>query len=248
MELPPNGQAERYFEVDGAAGVVGLWAEAAPPGDPQALDRPLFVEELRDVAGLYLNSAENRLVLCADEKSQGQAVERTQPLLPRALGCVEGVTQDYRRQGSTTLFAALEIGNVLTDSRPRHLNPEYVAFLNQIEANVPPTLEVYLVMNNHSSHKHAKVKAWFARHPRFRAHFVPTYSSWLNQVERWFGLITQKAIRRGSFSSVKELVAKIDQFVAAYNVAAAPFFWAATADSILAKIEGLCRRNSVTGD
>ena len=165
------------------------------------------------------------------------------------LGYVEGVTHDYERHGTTTLFAALDIANgqVVTDCKPRHRNQEFLAFLKQIEANVPSELDVYLVMDNYSTHKHAKVKAWFARHPRFHPHFIPTYASWLNQVERWFALITQKAIRRGSFRSVKDLVSKIEQFVAAHNKRAKPFVWVATADSILAKIERLCGRISGTG-
>jgi putative transposase len=210
---------------------------------------PFFIEKLRDIVGLYLNPPQNALVLCVDEKSQCQALERSQPLLPLGLGYVEGTTHDYERHGTTTLFAALDIANgqVLTDCKPRHRNQEFLGFLKQIDANVPAELDVYLVMDNYGTHKHAKVKAWFARHPRFHAHFVPTYTSWLNQVERWFALITQKAIRRGSFRSVKDLVAKIEQFAAAYNKKAKPFVWVATADSILAKIERLCGRISGTG-
>ena len=210
---------------------------------------PFFIEKLRDIVGLYLNPPENAVVLCVDEKGQCQALERSQPMLPMGLGYVEGVTHDYERHGTTTLFAALDIANgqVITDCKPRHRNGEFLAFLKQIEANVPPELDVYLVMDNYGTHKHAKVKAWFARHPRFHPHFIPTYASWLNQVERWFALITQKAIRRGSFRSVKELVAKIEQFVGAYNKKAKPFVWVATADSILQKIERLCGRISGTG-
>ena len=209
---------------------------------------PFFIEKLRDIVGLYLNPPQNALVLCVDEKSQCQALERSQPLLPMGLGYVEGVTHDYQRHGTTTLFAALDIANgqVLTECKPRHRNQEFLAFLKRIEANVPPELDVYFVMDNYGTHKHAKVKAWFARHTRFHPHFLPTYASWLNQVERWFGLVTQKAIRRGSFRSVKELVAKIEQFVAANNKTAKPFVWVATADSILSKIERLCGRISGT--
>jgi len=209
---------------------------------------PLFIEKVRDVVGLYLHPPEKALVLCVDEKSQCQALERTQPMLPMGLGYLEGVTHDYVRHGTTTLFAALDIagGEVLTRCQPYHRHQEFLGFLRQIEANVPPQLDIHLVLDNYSTHKHEKVKAWLARHPRFHLHFVPTYSSWLNQVERWFALITQRAIRRGSFRSVKELTAKIDQFVANYNKNAKPFQWVATADSILAKIERLCRRISGT--
>jgi putative transposase len=210
---------------------------------------PLFIEKLRDVVGLYLNPPENALVLCVDEKSQCQALERTQPLLPMGLGYVEGVTHDYIRHGTTTLFAALDIANgeVLTDCQPYHRHQEFLSFLRQIDTNVPPEMDLHLVLDNYATHKHEKVKAWLARHPRYHLHFVPTYSSWLNQVERWFALITQRAIHRGSFRSVKELVAKIEQFVSAYNKESKPFKWIATADSILAKIERLCERISGTG-
>jgi putative transposase len=210
---------------------------------------PFFVEKLRDVVGLYLNPPENALVLCVDEKSQCQALERTQPMLPMGLGYVEGVTHDYVRHGTTNLFAALDIANgeVLADCQPRHRHQEFLSFLRRIDDNVPKDLDVHLVLDNSAVHKHEKVKAWLARHSRYQLHFVPTYSSWLNQVERWFSIITQKAIRRGSFRSVKELIAKIELFVSAYNQQAKPFMWVATADSILAKIERLCHRISGTG-
>jgi putative transposase len=209
---------------------------------------PFFVEKLRDVVGLYLNPPENALVLCVDEKSQCQALERTQPMLPMGLGYLEGVTHDYMRHGTTTLFAALDIANgeVITDCRSRHRHQEFLSFLRQIDSNVPRELDVHLVLDNNSVHKHEKVKAWLARHTRYHLHFVPTYSSWLNQVERWFALITQRAIRRGSFRSVKDLIAKIDQFVSTYNAQAKPFMWVATAESILVKIERLCQRISGT--
>jgi putative transposase len=210
---------------------------------------PLFVEKLRDVVGLYLNPPQNALVLCVDEKSQCQALERTQPMLPMGLGYVQGVTHDYTRHGTTTLFAALDIANgeVLTDCQPHHRHQEFLSFLRQIDSNVPKEFSVHLVLDNYAAHKHQTVKSWLRRHPRYQLHFVPTYSSWLNQVERWFALITQRAIRRGSFRSVKELIAKIDHFVANYNEKAKPFAWVATADSILTKIERLCDRISGTG-
>jgi putative transposase len=210
---------------------------------------PFFIEKLRDIVGLYLNPPQNAVVLCVDEKSQCQALERTQPMLPMGLGYVEGVTHDYVRHGTTTLFAALDIANgqVLTQNKTRHRHQEFLGFLRQIDKNVPVDLEVHVVLDNYSTHKHAKVKGWLASHARFHLHFTPTYASWLNQVERWFGIITQRAIRRGSFGSVKELVAKIDQFVTAYNKNATPFMWHATADSILEKIGRLCHRLSGTG-
>lgn len=208
-----------------------------------------FIEKLRDVVGLYLNPPENALVLCVDEKSQMQALERTQPMLPLGLGYAEGITHDYKRHGTTTLFAALDVlnGTVLTDCKPRHRHQEFLAFLRSIELNVPAQLDVHLIVDNYSAHKHPRVKAWLARRPQWHIHFIPTYSSWLNQVERFFALITDKAIRRGSFTSVKDLVAKIDHFVTQYNKRSAPFIWTATADSILAKLERLTSRISGTG-
>lgn len=207
-----------------------------------------FVEKVRDIVGLYLNPPEEALVLCVDEKSQCQALERTQPVLPMGLGYVEGVTHDYVRHGTTTLFAALDIANgqVLSQCKARHRHQEFLSFLRHIESNVPEDLDIHVVLDNYGSHKHPKVKGWMARHPRFHFHFTPNYCSWLNQVERWFGLITQRAIRRGSFRSVKELTRKIEEFVAAYNENATPFMWCATADSILEKIGRLCERISGT--
>lgn len=208
-----------------------------------------FIEKLRDVVGLYLNPPENALVLCVDEKSQCQALERTQPMLPMGLGYVEGVTHDYVRHGTTTLFAALNVlnGAVLAECKPRHRHQEFLAFLRSIDKAVPADLDVHCIVDNYSSHKHPKVKAWLAARPRWHMHFIPTYSSWLNQVERFFSIITDKAIRRGSFTSVRELVQKIDHFVAHYNQNCKPFAWTATADSILAKLSRLCERISGTG-
>lgn len=202
---------------------------------------PFFIEKVREVVGLYLNPPDNALVLCVDEKSQVQALERTQPVLPMGLGYVEGLTHDYVRHGTTTLFAALDIANgqVFTQCKPRHRHQEFLSFLRHIDANVPKDLDVHLIVDNYGTHKHARVKAWLARRPRFHVHYTPTYSSWLNQVERWFGLITQRAIRRGSFSSVTDLRRQIERFVADWNQHPKPFVWTATAESILAKLERL---------
>jgi putative transposase len=210
---------------------------------------PFFVEKLRDVVGLYLSPPENALVLCVDEKSQCQALERTQPMLPMGLGYVEGVTHDYKRHGTTTLFAALNVlnGAVLATCKPRHRHQEFVSFLREIDKAVPTELDVHCIVDNYATHSHPKVKAWLASRPRWHMHFIPTYSSWLNQVERFFALITDKTIRRGSFTSVKQLVRKIDHFVAHYNQNCKPFIWTATADSILAKLQRLCTRISGTG-
>ena len=209
---------------------------------------PFFIEKVRDIVGLYLNPPDHALVLCVDEKSQIQALNRTQPVLPMGLGYVEGITHDYVRNGTTTLFAALDIatGAVFTECKPRHRHQEFLSFLRSLEACVPADLEVHLVVDNYATHKHPKVRTWLAQRPRFHMHYTPTYSSWLNQVERWFGLITQRAIRRGSFRSVKELVQKIDDFVQHYNRKQRPFIWTATADSILQKIARLCSRISGT--
>src|SRR6202140_4489527 len=180
---------------------------------------PFFVEKVRDIVGLYLHPPENAVVLCVDEKSQIQALERTQPMLPMGLGYVEGVTHDYRRHGTTTLFVALDTakGTVISRCRQRHRHQEYLDFLREIDKNVPEELGVHVIVDNYSTHKHPRVKRWLAARPRFHAHFTPTYASWLNQVEIWFNRITQQAIRRGSFRSVKELVEKIDQYARASN-------------------------------
>lgn len=203
---------------------------------------PFFVEKVHDIVGLYLNPPDNAMVLCVDEKGQTQALERTQPLLPLGLGYVEGVTHGYIRHGTTTLFAALDVatGQILAQCKPRHRHQEFLGFLKHIDANVPADLDIHLVVDNYSTHKHIKVKRWLAARPRYHIHFTPTYSSWINQVEIWFNIITQKAIRRGSFSSVRQLVDKIQYFTDAYNPDARPFLWTATADSILQKIQRLC--------
>jgi putative transposase len=210
---------------------------------------PLFVEKVRDIVGLYLNPPEKALVLCVDEKSQIQALDRTQPLLPMGLGYVEGVTHDYVRHGTTTLFAALDLasGKVISRCRPRHRHQEFLQFLRHLDQKVPDKLDLHLIIDNYATHKHPKVKRWLARRPRYHVHYTPTYSSWLNQVEIWFNLITQRAIRRGTFKSVHQLVEKIDAFVKTYNTQASPFIWTATADSILEKVKRLCEYISGTG-
>jgi putative transposase len=202
---------------------------------------PFFVEKVRDIVGLYLNPPDCAVVLCVDEKSQIQALERTQPLLPMGLGYVEGVTHDYIRHGTTTLFAALDIatGEVITQCKPRHRHQEFLAFLRHVDRAVPKQFDVHLIVDNYATHKHPKVKAWLARRRRFHVHFTPTYASWINLVERWFGIITQQAIRRGSFSNVKTLIKRIQQFVDHYNANSRPFVWTATANSILEKVERL---------
>ena len=204
---------------------------------------PFFVEKVRDIVGLYLNPPDKAMVLCVDEKTQIQALDRTQPLLPLGLGYVEGVTHDYERHGTTTLFAALDIasGQVMTQCKRRHRHQEFLQFLRYIDTNVPHKIDVHLVIDNYATHKHAKVRRWLAARPRYHIHYTPTYASWLNQVETWFNIITQRAIRRGTFSSVPALVAKISTFVETYNQNSKPFVWTATAESILEKIARLCK-------
>ena len=210
---------------------------------------PYFVEKVRDIVGLYLNPPEHAIVLSVDEKSQIQSLERSQPILPMGLGYVEGVTHDYFRHGTTTLFAALDVANgkVLTDCKPRHRHQEFVAFLKKIDRGISSDLDVHVIADNYGPHKHPKVWGWLSSHPRFTIHYTPTYSSWLNQVERWSGHITEKAIRRGSFRSAKELITKIQNFVDNYNENARPFIWTATADSILKKVEKICKLINGTG-
>jgi putative transposase len=196
---------------------------------------------VRDIVGLYLNPPDKALVLCVDEKSQIQALDRAQPVLPMGLGYLEGVTHQYQRHGTLTLFAALDLstGEVIAQCKRRHRHQEFLQFLNHIEAQVPKELDIHLVVDNYATHKHHNVKKWLAARPRYHVHYTPTYSSWLNQVEIWFNIITQKAIRRGAFSSVKKLTERIDLFVKTDNAKANPFTWAATADSILEKLSRL---------
>jgi putative transposase len=209
---------------------------------------PFFVEKVRDIVGLYLNPPDKAMVLCVDEKSQIQALDRTQPMLPLGLGYVEGVTHDYVRHGTTTLFAALDVasGRVFGQCKRRHRHQEYLQFLRHLEAHVPKGLDIHLVVDNYGTHKHPRIRRWLAARPRYHVHYTPTYASWLNQVEIWFHLISQRAIRRGTFRSVRALVRKIEQFIANHNSHSKPFSWAATAESILQKIERLCKHISGT--
>ncbi len=199
---------------------------------------PRFEEKLIDVVGLYLAPPDNALVLCLDEKSSVQALDRTQPSLPMTKGRAATMTHDYKRNGTTTLFAALDVltGKVIGQCLPRHRNEEFLKFLRTIDREVPNRLQVHLICDNYATHKHPNVKAWLAKHPRFHMHFTPTSSSWLNLVERWFRELTDKALRRGVFHSVPDLIAKIEQYLAAHNNDPKPFVWTATADDILAKV------------
>lgn len=197
-----------------------------------------FVEKLYDVVGLYLNPPDKALVLCVDEKSQIQALDRTQPGLPIKKGRCGTMTHDYKRHGTTTLFAALSLldGKVIGDCMPRHRHQEFIRFLNKIDAETPSHLDLHLIVDNYATHKHPRVKAWMRRHPRFHIHFIPTSSSWLNLVERWFREITDKRIRRGSFHNVAELIAAIEDYLKCHNQNPRVFAWKASADSIMTKI------------
>jgi len=197
-----------------------------------------FEEKLSDVVGLYLDPPEKAVVLCMDEKSQIQALDRTQASLPIKKGRAGTMTHDYKRNGTTTLFAALDVltGKVIGQCLPRHRHEEFLKFLRTIEREVPTGLQVHLILDNYSTHKHANVKNWLAKHPRFHLHFIPTSSSWLNMVERWFGKLDDKAIRRGIFTSVPDLIAAIETYLTANNTDPAPFVWTATAEQILTKV------------
>jgi transposase len=210
---------------------------------------PLFVEKVRDIVGLYLEPPVRAMVLCVDEKSQIQALDRTQPILPLAPGLPERRTHDYMRHGTTTLFAALDIatGEVIGELHRRHRSTEFLQFLRTIDANVPADLSVHLVMDNYGTHKTPSVKNWFARHPRFQIHFTPTSASWINQVERWFATLTEKQIRRGTHRSTRQLEQAIRSYLTTYNADPKPFAWAKSADDILASIERFCLRISNSG-
>jgi transposase len=197
-----------------------------------------FVEKLVDVVGLYLNPPEKALVLCADEKSQIQALDRTQPGLPLKKGRCGTMTHDYKRNGTTTLFAALEVaeGRLIGTCMPRHRHQEWIKFLKMIDENTPEGLDLHLIVDNYATHKHPKVKAWLKRHPRFHMHFTPTSSSWLNLIERWFRDITDQRIRRGVFRSVKQLIAAINAYIEEHNENPRSFVWTAKAEEILEKV------------
>jgi transposase len=210
---------------------------------------PLFVDKVRDIVGLYLAPPTKALVLCVDEKSQIQALDRTQPILPLAPGIPARRTHDYMRHGTTTLFAALDIasGEVIGELHRRHRSSEFLQFLRTIEASVPAALDIHLVMDNYGTHKTPKVRNWFARHPRFHVHFTPTSASWINQVERWFATLTEKQIRRGTHRSTRQLEQAIRSYLDTYNADPRPFVWSKSADDILASIERFCLRISNSG-
>jgi transposase len=199
---------------------------------------PQFVAKVRDIVGLYINPPDKAVVLSVDEKSQIQALDRTQPILPLRPGLPERQTHDYERHGTTTLFAALDVaaGKVIGQCQSRHRHQEFLRFLKKVNAETDPVVAVHLILDNYGTHKHPEVKAWFAGHPRYHVHFTPTSASWLNQVERWFAEITRRRIRRGTFRSVRDLERAIRDYIRANNAAPQPFQWVASANKILSKV------------
>jgi len=210
---------------------------------------PQFIEKVRDIVGLYLNPPEGALVLCVDEKSQIQALDRSAPILPLRPGLPERATHDYLRHGTTNLYAALDVasGKVITDLTDRHRAVEFRRFLNLINRSVPEDLDVHVVVDNSSTHKTPEIHRWLLRHPRFNLHFTPTYSSWMNIVERWFAELTTKWLRRGTHRSTKELESAIQRWIDTWNADPRPFIWHKSADEILDALAGYCARISGSG-
>ena len=210
---------------------------------------PLFIDKVRDIVGLYMNPPDRALVLCVDEKSQIQALDRTQPLLPMRPGQVERRTHDYARHGTTSLFAALDVktGTVIGECHRRHRSMEFRKFLDTIDQSVPQPLDVHLVLDNYGTHKTASIRRWLAKRPRFHVHFTPTSASWINLVERWFAALTDKQIRRGVHRSVRELETTIKRYLAVTNQSPKPFVWTKSADEILASVARFCARTSGSG-
>lgn len=210
---------------------------------------PLFIDKVRDIVGLYLSPPDRALVLCVEEKSQIQALDRTAPLLPMRPGQIQRRTHDYKRHGTTSLFAALDTrtGQIIGQTQRRHRSKEFRNFLDTIERNVPAELEVHLVLDNYGTHKTKLIRNWLAKRPRFHVHFTPTSASWLNLVERWFALLTQRQIRRGVHRSTKELEAAIANFIQHHNRHPKPFLWHKTADQILDSVARFCKRTLDSG-
>jgi transposase len=211
---------------------------------------PLFVEKVRDIVGLYLDPPERALVLCVDEKSQIQALDRTQPLLPMRPGQPERRTHDYVRHGTTSLFAALEVvsGKIIGQCHRRHRAVEFRRFLETIEAAVPADLDVHLILDNYATHKTPAIRRWLTKRPRYHLHFTPIGASWINLVERWFALLTQKQLRRGVHRSTRALETAISEYIALSNIHPKPFVWTKTANDILASVQRFCRRISDSRD
>lgn len=231
---PPGGKAR---EKSGQAGSI------------QRGNRHLFIEKVRDIVGLYLDPPDKALVLCVDEKSQIQALDRTAPLLPMRPGQIERRTHDYVRHGTTSLFAALDVksGRVIGQLQRRHRSTEFRKFLDTIDRDVPPDLDVHLILDNYGTHKTPLIKRWLLKRPRFHLHFTPTSASWINIVERWFALLSEKKIKRGAHRSTVELECAIRDFIAVHNEAPRPFVWTKTADQILESVARFCKRTSDSG-
>jgi transposase len=210
---------------------------------------PLFIDKVRDIVGLYLNPPDRALVLCVDEKSQIQALDRMQPMLPMRPGQAERRSHDYKRHGTTSLFAALDVktGMVMGECHRRHRSVEFRKFLDTIDENVPRSLDVHLVLDNYGTHKTAAIRKWLIKRPRFHVHFTPTSASWINLVERWFATLTEKQLRRGVYRSVRELETTIKNYLAVSNESPKPFVWTRSADDILASVARFCQRTSETG-
>src|SRR6516162_2414152 len=256
LESTPRG--ETHWSTRGLAKVTGLsrmtisriWRAFGL--QPHRTDTfklspdPLLIEKVRDIVGLYMNPPDHALVFCVDEKSQIQALDRTQPLLPLRPGQLERRTHDYKRHGTISLFAALELktSKVIAQLKHRHRSVEFRQFLDLIEAQVPAGLEVPIIVDNYGTHKTALIRKWFAKRPRFHVHFTPTYASWINLVERWFAELTNKRIRRGVFRSVKELEAAIREYIDVHKEPPKPFVWTKTADQILASIARYAQRTT----
>jgi transposase len=254
LETTPRGQT--HWSVRGMAQATGLsrmtiariWhAFGLQPHRSETFKLspdPLLIEKVRDIVGLYMNPPEHAVVLCVDEKSQIQALDRSQPLLPMRPGQVERRTHDYRRHGTTSLFAALDIktSKILGQVHRRHRSLEFRKFLDAIDAAVPAALAIHLILDNYGTHKTALIQRWLAKRPRFHVHFTPTYGSWLNLVERWFAELTNKQIRRGVHRSIAELETAIRAFIDAHNAAPTPFVWTKSADQILASIARFAQR------
>ncbi len=254
LESTPRG--ETHWSTRGLAKATGLsrmtisriWHAFGL--QPHRTDRfklspdPQLIDKVRDIVGLYMNPPEHALVLCVDEKSQIQALDRTQPLLPLQPGQVERGTHDYKRNGTTSLFAALELktNQVIGQLHRRHRSLEFRKFLDTIESQVPAGLDIHLIGDNYATHKTAMIRKWFAKRPHFHLHFTPTYGSWINLVERWFAELTNKRIRRGVFRSVQELETAIREYIEIHNQDPTPFVWTRTADQILASIARYAQR------
>jgi transposase len=210
---------------------------------------PLFIDKVRDIVGLYLDPPDRAMVLCVDEKTQIQALDRRAPLLPMRPGQVERRTHDYTRHGTTSLFAALDVasGKVIGSFHQRHRSVEFRKFLDRIDAAVPADLDVHIILDNYGTHKTAAIQRWLAKRPRYHLHFTPTSASWLNLVERWFAALTEKQLRRGVHRSTRELEAAIEQYLSVTNEAPKPFIWTKTADEILASVARFCQRTSNSG-